>query len=225
MREAIRTAFLILGICILAACQPLPSAVLQDESCSPPCWNGIIPGKTSLQEVSAKLKSVSAVDAKSIKTMSVLQANDSVDFHFLSNTRENGGRIYSQGGVVQAISFSPKSGTLILSEALQEWGTPDQYISIYYSKAETPYLATSIIYTERGIILNNIRNMRAEESPNFVGNFSIQSVWYTNPKLTMVLLENGSLDALNNQDLLDGLKPWTGYGQIHYIERGIWGVR
>ena len=219
MRKFIKNAFLCLVTCILTACKPLPSAVLQDENCSPPCWNQIIPGQTLAQEINTKLKSVSAVDAKSIKIKSILQINDGISFKFLPNFKEDAGETFSQGGTIEAISFGIKPNAQKLSEVLQEWGPPDQYISIYYSNAEIPYLATSIIYSKQGIVLNNIRNMRVEEVPKFEDEFPVQSIWYTVPASTTVLLENGLIDDIDNQDLLDGLKQWTGLGEIHYIKR------
>ena len=225
MKKLNRFVFLIVCVGMFYACKPMSSTILQNESCLPPCWNGIIPGQTSLQEVNAKLKTISAVNVSSIQTRSMLQSNDSIEFKFFSYIRENEGRIYSQGGVVQAISFSPKQGSLLLSETLQAWGVPDQYISIYYAFVETPYLATNIIYTKQGIILDNIKDMRAEEIPKFDNNFPIQTVWFINPTLTTRLLQNGLIDNLNNQYLHDGLKPWTGFGEIRYLEATFDGIR
>lgn len=225
MNNLTKISFLTLVVGIFASCQLPPSAIFQNETCSPPCWNGIIPGETSPQEINAKLELIPMVDSKSIKTMFTLQSNDSVDFKFLPSVKETGGRIYSQDGVVQAISFWSKPNTLRLSESLQKWGPPDQYISIYYSKAEIPYLVTNIIYTKKGLILYNGRDMRAEEVPSFDNNFPIQIIRYVNPNLITTLLTNGSLDALNDQDILDGLKSWTGLGEIQYLKRSFWGVK
>lgn len=225
MKILIKILFLALFAGILTACKPLPSVILQKETCSPPCWNGIVPGQTSLEEVTAKLKSIPAVDAKSIEAKSIIQTGDGIGFKFLPDFREDDGEIFSKMGTVETISFGFKRNTLKLSDVLLEWGQPDQYISIYYSEAEMPYLVTSIIYAKQGIILDNIRDMRAEENPKFDNNFPIQSVWFTNPTLTTALLQNGLINTLNNQDLLEGLKTWTGLGEIQYLTRSIWGVK
>jgi len=58
MKKIIKIYFLVLSVSILAACSLLPSAIFEKEGCSPPCWNGIIPGQTSLQEINAKLISI-----------------------------------------------------------------------------------------------------------------------------------------------------------------------
>lgn len=225
MKKFINSIFLVLEICAFAACKPLSSAVFQDESCSPPCWNQITPGQTFAQEINAKLKSISAVDVKTIKTKSILQVDDGVAFKFFPGFREDAGEIFSQGGTIEAIGFGIKPNTLKLSEVLQEWGPPNQYIAIYYSKAEVPYLVISIIYTERGIILNNIRNMSADEIPKFEKDFPIQSVWFTKPDSTTVLLENGLIDLMDYQDVLDGLQPWVGFEEIHYVKKDHSGFR
>ena len=224
MGKFITSFIFLVMLCTLAACKPLPSAILQEELCSPPCWKGITPGITLVQELNEKLESFPEIDAKSIKAMYVLQPNDSIDFKFLPNMRrEEGGRIYLESGVVRAISLSPKSNLLLLPEVLQKWGPPDQYISIYYSKAETPYLTTSVVYTKQGIILVNIRNMRSDEIPRFDSGFPILSVWYTNPASITILLENGLIDTISPQDILDGLKPWNGLGEIYYINKNLSG--
>ena len=111
------------------------------------------------------------------------------------------------------------STPILLSEILQKWGPPDQYISVYYSKVEKPYLATSIIYIKRGIILDNIRDMRAEELPRFDINYPLQDIWFINPTSPTDSLKNGPINALSDQDLLVGLKPWAGLGEIIYLKR------
>ena len=225
MKKYVEIFFLSFIGCILAGCQMLPSAIFQNETCSPPCWNGIIPGQTSLQEINAKLESISAVDAKSINTMFMLKPNDSVDFHFFPGVRETGGRIYSQDDVIQSITFWLIPNTLLLSESLQKWGQPDKYISIYYSKTEIPYLSTYIIYTKKGIILFNGREMWPEDIPKFDDKYPIQVIYYVNPELITTLLINGSLDALSNDDIEEGLRTWTGLGEIKYLKRDLWGMR
>ena len=205
--------------CILAACQMLPSAIFQNETCSPPCWNGVIPGKTLFKDINAKMNPTPSIDSKSIKTISFLQSNDGISFSFLPNVRENGGRIFSQDGIVQAILFWPKSNEFLLSEGLQNWGSPDQYISIYYSKVETPYLITIVTYINRGIILESRKAMSIEDVPKFENNLPIDDFWYINPELTNSLLENGPIAIIDKQDLLDGLKPWTGLGEIIYLTK------
>ena len=220
MRKFINSAFLGLAVYILAACKPLPSAVFQDHSCSPPCWKQITPGHTPLQDVDSKLRSISAVDSKSIKTTSILQPNDGISFKFLPNMREADGEIFSQGGTVEAIDFSPKGNTLTLSDALQEWGPPERYISIYYSEAEIPNLVTIIIYDDLGIILGSGTSISSGEKPRFENNFPIYYFFYTNPPITNTFLENGLISYnIHNQDLLEGFQTWNGLGEIHYLPR------
>jgi hypothetical protein len=219
MKKLITFAFIGLAICNLVACRSMVSAILQDKSCSPPCWNQITPGQTSIQEISSKLVSIQGVDSKSIKPKSILNANDGISFKFLPYLREDAGELYSREGIIETISFGIKQGKISLSDALQEWGPPDQYISLYYSKVERPYLATSIIYTKRGIILDTTRDMSAKDVPKFEGNFPIQSVWYTDPAMTITPLTNGLLDNIKMQDVSAGLKPWSGFGVIDYIYR------
>jgi len=211
----------ILVLCFLVACTSSRSAIFeQGEKCPPPCWYGIAPGQTSLQEANTILKSIPAVNLTSIENWSVLQPNDSIKFRFLSGFRESDGDFFSQAGIVEAISFGFKPKTLKLSDVLLEWGSPDQYIAIYYSKAEIPYLVTSIIYSKQGIILNSIRNMRPDEIPKFESDFSLQGVWYTDPVSVTSPLKNGTINALNDQDLLDGLKPWVGLAsEIQYLKK------
>lgn len=219
MNKLTKTSFLTLALCILTACKSFPSAVFQDESCLPPCWNQIVPGKTLLKDINAKMGPIPDIDSESIKMISILQSNDGVSFSFLPNVRENGGRIFSQGGIVQAILFWPKSNEFLLSEGLQNWGLPDRYISIYYSKAETPYLVTIIIYINRGIILESRKAMSNEDVPKFEKNLPIDDFWYINPELTNSLLENGLIDDIDNQDLLIGSYPWNGFEEIRYLTR------
>jgi hypothetical protein len=225
MKKFIEISLIILTLGILVACNPLPSAILQDNTCSAPCWNGIIPGQTSLQEVNTKLKTTSSVDLQTQKTIFIRKKDDGLSFMFLPNVREESGWIYFQDGIVQALAFWPKTNKLLLSDGLKTWGLPDRYISIYYSTAEQPYLVTSVIYSKQGIIVEFIKTMSSEGIVKLENDTPIFGFWYTNPSLTISMLENGTIDQIIDQDLLEGLKPWTGLGEIHYLKRDLWGIK
>jgi hypothetical protein len=220
MKRLISIVFLCLILCILVSCKPMPSAVLQDKSCSPPCWEQITPGQTQLQAADSKLRSIAEVDSRSIKIQYSFKPNDGISFDFLPNLREDGGEIFSQKGIVEAIIFFPKNNALTLSEALQEWGLPDRYLSIYYSQNEIPNLVTIIIYSDRGILLGSGRAMSSREIPRFENNLPIEYFLYTNSSLIDTILVNGLISyKIHEQDLLEGLRPWNGLGEIHYLER------
>ena len=219
MKKLITFTLIGLALCNLVACRTMVSTIFQDNSCSAPCWNQITPGQTSIQEISSKLAKIQGVDSKSIKSKSILNSNDGISFKFLPYLREDAGELYSRGGIIETISFGIKKGKLSLSDALQQWGPPDRYISLYYSKAERPYLATSIIYTSRGIILSTTQDMSAKDVPKFESYFPIQSIWYTDPAMTITPLSNGLLNNIKMQDVSAGLKPWSGFGVIDYIYR------
>jgi hypothetical protein len=218
MRKLIITiiAYLIMGV--LASCKPLTSAVFQNKSCLPPCWEQIIPGETLFAESISKIRSIPVVESKSIRTIYILQPDDGITFKFVPNLIEEQGRIFSQDGVVEAILFSPKQKILILSNAIQEWGTPDGYIAIYHPKSEVPYLDTIILYTDRGIVLESVKYLYGNDMTVFSNNLQIDAFWYTNPLLTYKFLENGLIGYLHPQELLAGLHTWNGFGEIKYIE-------
>ena len=219
MKKTIGIIYLFLVAYIIVACKPEQSAIFQDESCSAPCWNQITPGETLLQGIDAKIKTIPGIDPKSLKIKTFLQMNDGIAFNFLSNAKESGGEIFSQNNIVEAIYFWPKTDTLSLSEGFQKWGSPDQYISIYYSSAEIPYLVTFIIYSDRGIVLLNMKTMSDSEVPKFEKNLQINGLWYTSAKLISTLLENGVIGHIGNKDFTEGLKSWNGLKEIQYIKR------
>ena len=105
MKKIIIITGLALLTWILAACSPLPLAIFQDDICAPPCWRGIIPGQTTLQEAKASLQTFEDVEPTSIEPRTILNANDSINFQFHSSFREYGGAIFSQGKFIVGISF------------------------------------------------------------------------------------------------------------------------
>lgn len=218
MKKILKAIPIYLVFCLLAGCNLLQSAIFQDESCSPPCWHKITPGQSSPQDVNMALKSIPAVDPKSIKTVYGLQANEGIAFKFYPVYREDAGRIISQSGIVEVINFGLRLNGFKLGDILQEWGSPDEYVSIYYWFVDEPYLATSIIYSHKGIILGAIRDMRPDEVPLFDSGFRIQSIWFINPSFALTSLQNGFIDTLKFPTLQVSLQPWTGYGKIHFMK-------
>jgi hypothetical protein len=107
----------------------------------------------------------------------------------------------------------------LLSDGLENWGSPDRYISIYYSKAEMPYLVTIIVFIDQGIILESRKGMSTKDIPKFEKNLPIDDFWYINPDLINSLLEDGPIAHINNQDLRDSIKPWAGFGEIIYLTK------
>lgn len=219
MNKKLSIVSLILLLFNTSACKPLPSAVFRDESCFPPCWNQIMPGQTYFKDINAKLRLTQDIDSTSIKSITILRSNDGISFNFLPTVREHGGRIFSQNGIVQAILFWPKANEFLLSDGLEIWGSPDRYLSIYYSKAETPYLVTIIVFIDKGTILESRKAMSTKDTPRFEKNLPIDDFWYINPDLINSLLEDGPIAHIDNQDLLDSIRPWSGFEEIIYLTK------
>jgi hypothetical protein len=214
----ILVAVMVLMTHVLVACIPKPLAIFNTNICPPPCWEGIKPGETTLLEAKAKLQTSGEVDVTTITPRSIMNSKDSVNFEFHSNLREVGGYVFSQGELVEGIWFGYDSGGIKFSEVLQNWGSPDQYISTYQTFAEVHSLVTSVIYKRKGIILTGVTIKDINEVPRFENDYKFDEVWFTSPENITEFMHSGPM-RLDSKDIREGLKPWTGLGEIHYITK------
>lgn len=217
--STIRLNIMITIIWFLASCSSKPSTIITDTSCLPPCWQGITPGLSTVQEVLSILPNVPGVDPKSIVDASTVIYDTSIYCLFERNARDIGGRIYFKNNVVAAIDIAPKDKALTFRDAVDKLGSPENVLAVY-SKGEREWLSIFIIYQSKGFaLLDNIVPFHKGEHAEIKASRPVVAVYYFDPVLFDELMTNSIIANWESNIIQKGMQPWTGFGEITYIER------
>lgn len=218
---------------VVVGCQqsaPNPSP-LDDTTCSPPCWENIVPGKSTEQDVLLMLPKVSNIDASSITSYNPKLVrpegnperiyDEIIHALFTSKGRQqNPIGIYVLGDVVSVLSFELRTDDLSLSEAIEKLGEP-QYVFVAPYRENfivgfvSPSTGTAFVYSTVG----KSKRQRSEIYPEIrVGAFYFFDPETYEQFLEARFLSVGEWDAkYTSQHLV----PWTGnYGDLsQYIKQ------
>jgi len=204
--------------CSLIQTPPAPFVVLQNNSCSPPCWNGIVPGQTTLADAREFLGSFPSVDIGSVRDWTTLLPNDTIDFHFISGMSEVGGRMISVDGVIQYMSFGPKG--ISTSQIHEFLSLPNKYISVYNAGAEQPYFYTFYIYDSGIVYTTKRRGLISNEGVQTLNeDLRVEGFLFCNPAKVIEGLENGIISNFSKGELDSWLRPWDESADFMYMTR------
>jgi len=216
----LRKTFFVLIIWVslmVTACKPVTSSVIQDSSCSPPCWKEVVPGQTTRQEVLSILNALPEVDQSTIRPMSVVNGNDSYYWDFIPRTGDRWARVFINQDIVFAVNFFPDKKGLPLGTAIQYLGEPENILAIY-NRAEIPFLAIYTIWQSKGIVLSSsIESYHRGERAEVNSETQVGAFWYFEPELFSELMVSMYIADINPDVLNQGIQPWMGYGEITQI--------
>ena len=215
MRVILSIGIILLLTGLLSACQtataPAPTAtptpspwidvILNDPDCAPPCWNGITPGVTTMDE-----------------TMRILQNEPKVYFLSSGNPADGrpidwrfhnplgGGGMVSCSNVdynlVDRISLSIQSPAITLGQAIEHLGEPN---FIYFCPGVEFNYEIMAYYSDKGIILELLNEVNYFRQIKITSNDLVGKIYFVVPfKL-----------AEDNLCPLD----WEGYGTYKF-EKG-----
>ena len=199
---------------LLIGCKPIISGVIHDTTCSPPCWKSIIPGKTSREEAGNILKNSSEVKQNSIRTWSMVAADDSIGWEFLPRTGDRFGDILINNDIVFGFSFYPDKNGLSLKTAISYFGEPENIVAIN-NNSEIPYLSIYLGYPSKGIVLwSSVTPYHMGEAVKISSDTIIEGFWYFETNLYIQLMTSMYIANIDPKILSQSTYPWPGYGDI-----------
>lgn len=208
---------ILLILLLLMGCIPIRSSVIEDTICSSPCWKGIIPGKTNRREVISILNNLSEVESSSIRTMSVVFRDDSIYWDFKPKTGDLWARIFFKDDIVLAINFFPDKNGLPLDIAMEYLGEPENILAFYHHE-EKPFINVFVGYPSKGVVLwMSINPYTIDTQANITGDIKVEGFWYFEPDMYIELMNSNYIAGVDSDILIEGLHPWTGYGDISEI--------
>jgi hypothetical protein len=144
-----------------AFCRPSDTweyAWVHGMPCRAPCWQGIVPGKTSAGEARELLKRLPFVKPDSVKQGS-----------WRSLDGDGGGHLSIDNGVVQAVHLALPSGVR-LGDVIDSYGEPSHVAAgrWYGNHGDGPFYSLALVYASPGIVLDasHIWNSKPKISPD-----------------------------------------------------------
>ncbi|MDD5368218.1 MAG: hypothetical protein PHQ40_03960 [Anaerolineaceae bacterium] len=200
------------GLMYLGTRSRLPSVLLKDKTCSPPCWYGVRPGQTNPDEAYAILENQGWVNKD---TLTIEKPSDEVTeiyWKFMRPAGDSMGFIYFEAEHVSAITVLA-SGSLKMSQAIALLGTPEKM----GAQVNQNYLDLVLLYPEKGyfmLVSQELPVGTADRSIEITEDTPVDWVSYFDPKMIEKLFTPFFLlDGLTEMKLSE-LKPWAGYGKI-----------
>ena len=225
LAAVITTMVMAISGCVPAVMPPPPP--VQDESlvtgkpCLPPCWYGIVPSQTTVEEAIEIVTGLPFVAPDSVtwRTYDLPKGFDeAVDWQYVGATHPtHGGVLYVRLGLVARIrAFLPRA--LKLADVLATQGEPDSVlVRVGMSPGELPAYYFDFFYSERGLWLTGSQGHTGKEGEGSVllsPDIAISEAQYLGPMdLVSYLIEMQGHSEEAAREIADFYQPWPGLGQ------------
>jgi len=180
------------------------SVVLDDSTCSLPCWKGLIPGKSTSQDVLTTLPRLPFVKEESMHSDKV--SIDRINLSYtniwwassIPDVEYRGGEIrVDRDDIVSHIRVDLNYETT-LEDVTKTLGEPDEVFSALNSRIPNYCYGTSLVWTKLGIRIDSIQVPYKE---SITSNTPIEDVFF---------FELGSDEVLQADDI----QAWKGFDAI-----------
>jgi hypothetical protein len=212
--------FILLTGCIKSNGSP---TLLKDNTCTAPCWNGLVPGETSADDTFTILKQLPQVTHNSItfKKPGIFQMEAS----FLLNSGEEVELVFQNDTLIYIRFFYPGqfiSLNITFQQLIEEFGEPDSIIRDFTFAGECLITLFISLDEEKGMAYDFIEDPICHElfaikkiSPGT----HISDLFYYDPDYFTELIDNGNISSgiFTSQDLNKLKQPWKGYGNIEKL--------
>ena len=218
MRPLLITATAI-AAALLAGCQPRWATILDRVGCGPPCWRGIVPGQTSVEDTIEILANTAAVAPSSVKTVAPWGVfSHRVVFDLRSGVSAEASFLDGRAGV---ISFNDRLG-LTFEQATAVLGQPE-LVQTDMTLCSPPIPLPGDAVCTLVVALTPSAGFRihalipGDPSQTELGpNTTIESIAFWTPSDFQTLIAARELAILHDpsQDPLELMHQWSGYGKV-----------
>ena len=221
VERTLRAVLLYLGFLMLAICvgcgepPPLDMSLLTGDPCVPPCWQGLTPGESTLQEVNEFVRTSGFVNPQTLFRSGVYRGGERVGLSIEWGSAAGHGRGYNDfivdGGVLKHIAIYPDYD-LTLERLFERYSPPEKYVA-NLSGPEILYVEVTLFYPTHGftayLVLRPDDTLQPESK--------VQSVWYFRAAPLERFLElrwQAGHVSSTPEESLQYLHDWQGYGAI-----------
>jgi hypothetical protein len=214
---------LLLSGCIKSKGSP---TLLDNNTCTSPCWNGLIPGETSANDTFTIISQLSQVDEDSIKVDNPGNFHRGARFDLVSGERAE--MIFQNDKLIFIGFYYPESFVALdvtFRQVLDELGEPDSVVVTIGPGGDCYLTVFRSLYVERGIAFSFTANPGCTifGLKNLKPSTHIDELYYFDPSYFDMLIDNGNISRgyFTSQNMRGLMEPWKGYGNIKnlYHER------
>ena len=191
-------------------------SILTDEPCAAPCWYGITPGVSDLEEVRQSLATNPHVDQASIREQQ--GTGDMVQVDWLERGLFSGlGLLSLRNDVVERIDLRMRY-KITLGQVVEKYGPPEKVAAWYARAAGTAYYIR-LYYPSKGLLFLVDTRPRASplgDTDVITEDMVITDVLYFAPTSIEDLLLSDLIPIGNEKGphMLERLQDWPGFGPI-----------
>jgi len=178
--------------------------ILSFSNCLLPCWNNIIPGKTTIFE--AKQIMTSSRSKFKVKYFDYLQEIDFIISLDPLGAQEVHGVIATDGGKVSTVWIGGKTGNT-MKEVITEIDTPVFVISTRFGGGG---ITLAVLYPQKGVAV-----LLPKQSKGIFERTEISALLLFDSKKFSLDNNNLPIGELKGKNVQEIIYPWKGYGQIN----------
>jgi hypothetical protein len=215
---------LCLGLC--AGCgepPPLDRSLLTGEPCEPPCWQGLTPGESTLEEVDEFIRTSGFVNTRTMYRVRMTRGGEVVEVDISWDSAAGGFGPHNsfrvQGGVLKDITIRPDYA-LTLEQIFERYGPPEKYHAIL-QEVEVRFADITLFYPAHGFIVYLSRRPDCTDSGapeiTLAPESQVGSVWYFRAaplERFLELRDEAGYGGPPPDRILESLHDWEGYGLI-----------
>jgi hypothetical protein len=173
----------------------------------PPCWNGIVPGETTIEDAAKKLSTGSDIELKLLTPDGDYKGERELHWVFIGSD-DNGLIITDEEGVITSKIILNIYSELTIQDIIKIYGDPSN-VHVFDCRVETigNSCSVNLIFEEQGMILGIYVNkgIREELKVSLYPSTKIDNV-------TFYSAESDSYVELFNVDSEKGFVEWHDYG-------------
>jgi len=205
---------------LVAACffcqTPVDRSLLTGEPCAPPCWQGLTPGESTLEDVSEFMRTSGFVSPLTVFHGRITRGGEvvGVSIQWDSTNGRGGGDFAIEDGVLKDMFIYP-SYHLTLEDLVERYGPPEKF-HVMVTGPHVPLLQVTLFYPSYGFTAS--LELPVDE-PVLRPESSIIQVWYSQAGSLETFIERGisylgSFLGTTPEQWSESLRDWPGYGAI-----------
>lgn len=197
------------AITVVSSCQPnRDMSLLTDEPCAAPCWQGIVPGVSSVEDARRVLETCVYVSEGGYSEEQQGKQTKLLLWHSADCPECTINTMSFEDNVVVTISLAI-THDLTVDDVLQKFGIPEGVTTGLGGLSERKYLAVSLFYPSKGLTF--VASVPLDQ-PSLEPSTQVKHASYSVPK---------SFDDLSAfpPEFLQRIEPWQGYGELEVPDR------
>jgi hypothetical protein len=224
----LKNIFLIFIIICITACNPNPSEFINGMKCSNPCWQGIMPGKTTLDEAIEIVRGLPEIDKDSISQNKSFRFDGEILGVKLLNSKEYRVELLFINQINVNIVFYFDKNDFSLENVVNKIGEPETVEAIGMRGDPFPFFTALINYPDLGICLYHENNsisfvlwsmlFQFPETYNFKTSLNIRELYMVDPSIPDSQYQYGCLWGSSYPEAGESTRfqAWHGYGDYSF---------